>query len=42
MGQETDESAYNEILEMLRITENGGRLCLENAVSAEEMLDILR
>lgn len=42
MGQETDASEYNEILETLQITENGGRLCLENAVSAEEMLDILR
>lgn len=41
MGQETDESEYNEILETLQITEDGGRLCLENAVSAEEMLDIL-
>lgn len=42
IGQETDESAYNEILETLGITENDGRLCLENAVVAEEMLDILR
>lgn len=42
MGQEIDESAYNEILETLRITEDDGRLCLENAASAEEMLDILR
>ncbi|MDE5588388.1 MAG: hypothetical protein K2J60_04495 [Acetatifactor sp.] len=42
MGQETDESAYNEILEMLGITEDEGRLCLENAVAAEEMPDILR
>ena len=42
MEQETDESAYNEILETLGITKDDGRLCLENAVVAEEMLDILR
>lgn len=42
MGQETDEASYNEILETLRITENGGRPCMENAVSEEEMLDTLR
>ncbi len=42
MGQETDEASYNEILETLRITENDGRPCLENAASEEEMLDTLR
>ena len=42
IGQETDESAYNEILETLGITEDEGRPCLENAVVAEEMMVILR
>lgn len=42
IGQGTDESAYNGILETLGITEDKDRLCLENAVVAEEMLDILR
>lgn len=42
MGQETDESMYNEILTALGITDEGGRLCLENAVLAEDMLNILR
>lgn len=41
-GQETDETMYKKTLETLGITEDGGRLCLENAASAEEMLDILR
>lgn len=42
MEQETDETVYNEILETLGITENDDRLCLENAVVAEEILDLLR
>lgn len=40
--QETEESSYGEILKTLGVTEDGGRLCLENAVFAEEMLNILR
>jgi len=42
MGQETDESTYFEILKMLGIADEGGRLCLENAVLAEDMLNILK
>lgn len=42
MGQETNESVYNEVLGSMGITEEGGRLCLEDAVFAEEMLDILK
>lgn len=42
MGQETDESMYNEILKTLEITDEGGRLCLENAVLAQDMLNILQ
>lgn len=41
MGQETDESSYNEIWKALGIAEDGGRLCLENAVVADEMLDMI-
>lgn len=42
MGRETDESTYDEILKSLEITDEGGRLCLENAVFAEEMLNALK
>ncbi len=42
MGQESNESVYNEVLGTMGITEDGGRLCLENAVFAEEMLNILK
>lgn len=42
MGNETDGPSYNEVWKTLGIVENGDRLCLENAVVAEEMLDILR
>lgn len=41
-GQEAEESSYNEIRKTLGLTEDGGRLCLENAVFKEEMLNILR
>lgn len=36
------ESSYDEIRKALGFTEDGGRLCLENAVFKEEMLNILR
>lgn len=42
MEQEIDEPTYNEIQKTLGVTEDGGRLCLENAVFAEEMLNILK
>jgi len=42
MGNKTDESSYNEVWKALGIAEDGGRLCLENAVAAEEMLDALK
>ena len=40
--QEIDESSYDEMWKKLGITEDSSKLCLENAVFAEEMLDILR
>lgn len=42
MGQEIDEPTYNEIQKTLGVTGDSGRLCLENAFFAEEMLNILR
>lgn len=41
MGQETDEAAYDTMADSLGITESGEKLCLENAMEKEEMLDFL-
>lgn len=38
MGELTDEATYRELLGSLGVTEDGGRLCAENAVGKEEML----
>lgn len=40
-GLECDEAAYREMADALGITEDGGRVCWENAVSGEEMLVLL-
>lgn len=42
MGQEADEKSYDEIRKTLGLTEDGGRLCLKNALLKEEILNILR
>lgn len=41
MGQETDEASYKEMQSSLGITEDGERLCMENALGKEEMLAAL-
>lgn len=41
-GQQIDEATYLEMSQTLGITEGGDRLCMENAVRREEMLEQLR
>lgn len=40
-GRECDEATYREKADALGITEDGGRVCWENAVSGEEMRSLL-